>query len=236
MPHVRVVLVEPLYEVNVGLTCRVMKNFGFRDLCIVKPRSHISDTARRFAVKAVDVLESASIVDELERAVEGFDIKVGTTGKLAGSRNVVRAVVPPWHLRRAVGCEGRIALLFGREDVGLTNEELSMCDIVVHIPTSDEYPVMNVTHAVAVLLYELSKHSVRPKVKLASGKLREVALNYFVEMLKLLEFPDGKKRKAGLAFKRLLGKSFASKKEMYMLLAFLRKAYLELSKGEPEKS
>ncbi|MEM0320702.1 MAG: TrmH family RNA methyltransferase, partial [Candidatus Nezhaarchaeales archaeon] len=125
MPHFRVVLVEPLYEINIGLTCRVMKNFGFKDLCIVRPRTPISDVSRRYAVKASDVLDSALIVNSLKEAIEGFDLKVGTTGKLAGPRNVLRSVVPPWHLHELMKYEGKVALIFGREDIGLTNEELS---------------------------------------------------------------------------------------------------------------
>ena len=231
MPHIRVILIEPLYEINIGLTCRVMKNFGFKDLCIVRPRTDISDTARIFAVKAVDVLETASIVKSLDEAIEGFDIKIGTTGKLAGPRNVLRATVPPWHLQELLKYEGKVALLFGREDIGLTNEELALCDILVHIPTSEEYPVMNVTHSVAILLYELSKKTVKPRLKLAGENLRLVALRYFDEILALIEYPEGKRRRSHLVFKRLLGKSMSSRKELLTLLSVLRKLSLKLKEG-----
>lgn len=236
MPHFRVILVEPLYEVNIGLTCRIMKNFGFKDLCLVRPRTPISEISRIFAVKASDVLDSAIIVDSLEEAVKDFDLKVGTTGKLAGPRNVLRSVVAPWHLHESMKCEGKVALIFGREDIGLTNEELSMCDVVVHIPTSDEYPVMNVTHAIAVILYELSRIHMKPKVRLAGTILREVALKYFTELLELIEFPREKRSKAELVFKRVLGKSFASEKEMQILLAFLRRTRLKLADHITKKS
>ncbi|MEM0240076.1 MAG: RNA methyltransferase [Candidatus Nezhaarchaeales archaeon] len=237
MPHFRVVLVEPLYEINIGLTCRVMKNFGFKDLCIVRPRTPISDVSRRYAVKASDVLDSALIVNSLKEAIEGFDLKVGTTGKLAGPRNVLRSVVPPWHLHELMKYEGKVALIFGREDIGLTNEELSLCDLVVHIPTSDEYPVMNVTHAIAVVLYELSKTiHVKRKLKLASTRLKEVALRYFTDILELVGFPEEKRSKAQLVFKRILGKSFISQKEVYVMLAFLRKVHLRLVEHVVKKS
>ncbi|MEM0232940.1 MAG: RNA methyltransferase [Candidatus Nezhaarchaeales archaeon] len=237
MPHFRVVLVEPLYEVNIGLTCRVMKNFGLKDLCLVRPRTSISDISRIYAVKASDILDSAVIVDSLEEAVKGFDLKVGTTGKLAGPRNVIRSVVPPWHLQELVSYEGKVALIFGREDIGLTNEELSLCDIVVHIPTSDEYPIMNVTHAITVVLYELSKIiHVKRKLRLASTKLKEVAIKYFTEVLDLVEFPREKRSKAQLVFRRVLGKSFISQKEMHVMLAFLRKVHLKLAEHVVKKS
>ncbi|MHC1601179.1 MAG: RNA methyltransferase [Candidatus Nezhaarchaeales archaeon] len=236
MPHIRVVLVEPLYEINIGLTCRIMKNFGFKDLCLVRPRTPISDVARMFAVKAVDILDSMLIVDNIEEAIKGFDLKIGTTGKLAGPRNVLRTVVPPWHLHEVLKYKGKVALLFGREDIGLTNEELSTCDIVVNIPASDEYPVMNVTHAIAIILYELSKMHIRPKTRLASEKLRDVALNYFMEILDLIEFPQEKRGKACLVFKRLLGKSFISRKEIHMLLAFLHRVHLRLKSHYAEKN
>lgn len=236
MTDFRIVLVEPLYEMSIGLTCRVMKNFGFKDLCLVRPRTTISDTSRRFAVKASDILERTTIVDSLEEAVKGFDVKIGTTGKLAGPRNIVRTVVPSWHLRRLLKFDGKVALIFGREDIGLTNDELSMCDIVVNIPTSDDYPVMNVTHAIAIVLYELSKNHVRPKISLASERLRGVALKYFSDILKLINFPSEKEEKAKTVFKRILGKSFISQKEIHILLAFLHKVHLKLMDSAAKKS
>ncbi|MEM4576767.1 MAG: RNA methyltransferase [Candidatus Nezhaarchaeales archaeon] len=236
MPDFRIVLVEPLYEMSIGLTCRVMKNFGFKDLCLVRPRTNISDVSRRFAVKASDLLERITIVDSLEEAVKGFDIKIGTTGKLAGPRNVVRTVVPPWHLRGLLKLDGKVALIFGREDIGLTNDELSMCDMVVNIPTSDEYPVMNITHAIAIILYELSRSHVRPKVRLANERLRRVALKYFSDILKSINFLPEKEEKAKIVFKRILGKSFISQKEIHILLAFLHKVHLKLMDSAAKKS
>jgi len=236
VPQFRVVLVEPLYEINIGFACRVMKNFGFKELCLVRPRTSITESSMIFAAKARDVLESAIIVDSLEDAVKDFDLKIGTTGKLAGPRNVLRSVVPPWHLHDLMKCEGKVALIFGREDIGLTNQELSMCDVLVNIPTSEEYPVMNVTHAMAVILYELSKAHIRPKVKLANAKLREVALKYFSDILELVEYPKEKEPKAKLAFKRILGKAFISQKEIQILLAFLHKVHLRLSSDVTKKS
>lgn len=235
MPQFRVVLVEPLYEINIGFACRVMKNFGFKELCLVRPRTSITETSKIFAAKAHDILESAIIVDSLEDAVKGFDLKIGTTGKPAGPRNVLRSVVPPWHLHELMRCKGRVALIFGREDIGLTNQELSICDVIVNIPTSEKYPVMNVTHAMAVILYELSKVHIRPKAKLASARLREVAFKYFSDILELVGFPKEKEPKAKLAFKRILGKAFISQKEMHILLAFLHKVYLRLTPHVGEK-
>jgi TrmH family RNA methyltransferase len=236
VPYFRVILVEPLYEINIGFACRIMKNFGFKELCLVRPRTPITEVTRIFAAKAHDILASAIIVDSLEEAVKGFDLKIGTTGKLAGPRNILRSVVFPWHLHELMKCEGKVALIFGREDIGLTNQELSMCDVLVNIPTSEEYPVMNVTHAMAVILYELSKAYTRPKTKLASAKLREVALKYFSDILNFIDFPKEKEPKAKLAFKRILGKAFISQKEMQILLAFLHKVHLRLSSHVTRKS
>ena len=236
MPRFRVVLVEPLYEINIGFACRVMKNFGFKELCLVRPRTSITEASRIFAAKARDVLESAIVVDSLEDAIRDFDLKIGTTGKLAGPRNVLRSVVPPWHLHELIKCKGGVALIFGREDIGLTNQELSMCDVLVNIPTSEEYPVMNVTHAMAVILYELSRAHIRPKARLANAKLREVALKYFSDILELVDFPKEKEPKAKLVFKRVLGKAFISQKEMHVLLAFLNKVHTRLSSLVARKS
>ena len=155
---VRVVLVEPKRDENVGAVARVMKNFGFYSLYIVG--DSVGEKAFYVAYHAEDVLEKCKFVRTLEEAVEGSHIVVGTTAKTASENNVLRNFVEPERLREIVeGKNGILTVVFGREDFGLLNEELRKCDFIVHIPANPAYPVLNLSHAVAVVLYELSKSS-----------------------------------------------------------------------------
>jgi len=108
--------------------------------------------------------------------------------------------------------------VFGPEDVGLTNEETSACDLLVQVPTSDEYPIMNLSHAVAVVLYELSTAKL-PKFRVASQKELEVLDG---EMDKVLEGWT-KKDVVKLIFKRIFGRAVLSGREVNTLIGFFRK-------------
>src|SRR5512138_3688519 len=161
--RLRVVLVEPMYDGNVGSVARAMKNFGFHDLVLVNP-CKIDDFGRAMASHARDVLEGARVVGTLEEAVAGVNLVVGTTGKrLENEERHLRLhlrvpCLSPAQLKDKLdGKNGDVALLLGREDIGLTNDELMICDMVVSIPTSEDYPIMNLSHAAALLFYELSR-------------------------------------------------------------------------------
>ena len=156
--NLRVVLVEPLYQGNVGSVCRAMKNFGFSDLVLVNP-CKLEGEARAMSSHARDLLEGAVHVSSLSEAIEDASIVIGTTG-ITGMKFDEHIRVPAYNPRELKEClagiSGNIAVIFGREDNGFTNEELRMCDMITSIPTSDIYPVMNLSHAVTVILYELS--------------------------------------------------------------------------------
>ncbi|RLE55117.1 MAG: hypothetical protein DRJ40_09185 [Thermoprotei archaeon] len=233
MVEFRIVLVEPEYEINIGYVARVMKNFEFYELYIVNPKVQIGEIARKFASHAVDVLESAVIVNKLDEAIDDVDVVIGTTGKPGHDYLVHRIAVPPWELKYCLKMEGRVAILFGRESIGLTNEELEKCDIIVTIPANPEYPIMNVSHAAAVVLYEIYKHRYllekrTREQKLATRKEREILLNYMRELMRLVELPDYRVHIAEIILKRTLGRAFITKREYYTLCGIFRRAVQRL--------
>jgi len=164
-----VVLVEPHYAGNIGSVARLVKNFGIHQLYLVNPRAyHLSDEAFQWAVHAKDVLERAVVVKSLEEAIKDASVAVGTTAKYyeklvrrtpVTPRKMAEVLEPYWESDEVA------AIVFGREPSGLTNEELDLMDFNVTIPTSPVYPSMNLSHAVAVILYELytRKHSLKRK-------------------------------------------------------------------------
>ncbi|WP_245747989.1 RNA methyltransferase [Methanolobus profundi] len=220
----RVVLVEPLYQGNVGSVTRAMKNFGFSDLILVNP-CKLEGEARAMSSHARDLLESARKVSSLEEAIEDCSIVIGTTG-IAGSRFDLHLRVPgytPGEMKdRLSGIDGKVAVLFGREDNGFTKEELKKCDMIMTIPTSDVYPVMNLSHAVAVVLYEFSS-IVSGDTPLADPFDIRLLYDHLSELLDDIDYPEHKKEKTDLMLRRIFGRACLMPREVQTLRGILRK-------------
>ncbi|MFQ5870905.1 MAG: RNA methyltransferase [Candidatus Geothermarchaeales archaeon] len=228
MPEFTVVLVEPKVEGNVGAIARSMANFGLRDLVLVNP-CPLGDDAYKRAKHGHQVLEGAQVVARLEDAVLREDLVVGTTGIPTRTEKAFhRQALTPWELAsKLFQVEGRIAILLGREDYGLYNEELDKVDILVSVPCSPEYPVMNISHAITVILYELYKARVSdeiPRPRVASGFEKERLFEAFGELLTAIKYPGYKRRRTQVMFRRLMGRATPSKWEFYALMGVLRGA------------
>lgn len=155
LDNIRIVLVHTTHPGNIGAAARAMKNMGLSELYLVAPRQYPCDEALHRAANAVDVLQRASVV-------ETFDEAIADCGLVIGSSARERAI--PWPLldaRQACAqahreaARHKVALVFGREDRGLTNEELQKCQLHIHIPSNPEYSSLNVAMAVQVIAYEL---------------------------------------------------------------------------------
>ncbi|ASJ07966.1 RNA methyltransferase [Thermococcus siculi] len=227
-----VVLVEPEGPANIGMVARTMKNFGFSRLVLVNP--NITEESYSYAVHARDVLENAVILEEFDEALELFDLAVGTTGKPGKSYIPDRAPLMPWELRETLeGYPGRAGIFFGRESIGLKNNELAGMDFTVTIPTSDDYPVMNLAQAVAVILYELSRRRPEPAVealKPATRREREKLVETWAGLLEVLNYPKDVERREIFVkiFGRLVGRAVLYGREVHTLIGPLRKARIKL--------
>jgi len=150
------VLVGTRNPLNIGAAARAMSNFGFLRMRVVHPWEPSFREARS-AVDAESVLNAAEEFDEIAAAVADCSLIVGTTG--GGQRNPAESLhrleVGAEMVRRQLRGGSRVAVLFGSEKVGLSNEDLSHCNVLVRIPTRTEHPSMNLGQAVAVVLYEL---------------------------------------------------------------------------------
>ena len=230
----RIVLVEPLYPINLGLIARAMKNFGLSELYLVRPKTPINSNAYIFSSHAKDVLKSIKIVDSLKHAFSDISLRVCTTGKTGKRNNIVRSFIYPEELARELPrYGGKVAIIFGREDIGLTNEELKACDIIVNIPANDEYPILNISHAVAIILYEIfkaKKYSKKPKINAPISLEIDILISYLKKISKAINYPLFKEDRTIVAFKRILGRSFISKEEVYILMGFFRKIFLYIKK------
>lgn len=152
---IRVVLVNPTHPGNIGAAARAMKNMGLRELHLVSPTLFPHEEASARASGAGDVLATARVHQKFEDAIGDCGLVVGTSAR---QRHL------PWELVEPRDCAGRIvqaarndhvALVFGTERVGLTNEELARCNLLISIPAHPEYSSLNLSQAVQVIAYEL---------------------------------------------------------------------------------
>ncbi|RLF06498.1 MAG: RNA methyltransferase [Thermoprotei archaeon] len=235
LDEIAVAFVEPLYEINIGYVARCMKNFGLSRLILVKPRCRVGDEAFRFAMHGREVLERARLAASLEELVEEFDLVVGTTGVQTKELSHVRRWITPEDLaKRVAEYEGTVLIVLGREDRGLTNAELAMCDIVVTIPANPEYPILNVSHAAVVIFYELFKRaaSVKPPLRLPRREEVNTLLHYLRGLVLILGGSRERAEKACLMMRRLLGGAPPTDSDVRMLLGVFRGAYERLRSGE----
>ncbi len=214
---IRVVLVEPLYPVNIGSVCRIMKNFGAKELYMVRPQTKISHEAVKYAKHALDILEKAKIVGEFENAIKDCDFVVGTTGVVPRFGYSLKSCITPSDLVSKISKTEKIALVFGNEGTGLSLSDLKECDAIVSIPASKKYSVLNLSHAVGILLYEMyaSKKNFT-HFKAAGRKQVKFLSKMFGETVdKLVEIRD--KPKVKQAFDNVLGRSRISTEELQAL-------------------
>jgi len=194
---VRVVLVGTTHPGNIGATARAMKNMGIVNLALVKPKDFPSNEAIYRSKAAKDVLESAQIYENLEDAVSDCELVIGTSAR---GRTVPWPVLDPKDAadRVAIHSENnKVAIVFGREDRGLTNQELGLCNLHVHIPADPEYSSLNLSQAVQILVYEIRVSILKDQeyeeywdVDLATNEQTERLIDHMDELMQEVEFYD----------------------------------------------
>lgn len=165
LASLRVVLVGTTHPGNIGGVARAMKNMGVSQLVLVGPRDFPSDVAFARAAGATDILDSARVVETLDQAIADCQLVVGASAR---GRHIPWPVVDPRQLAEQVmsvfaaasGELPQVALVFGREDRGLTNDELHRCHRHVHIPSNPDFSSLNLAAAVQVICYELRMESL----------------------------------------------------------------------------
>lgn len=238
---VRVVLVNTSHPGNIGGAARAMKNMGLSRLVLVDPKEFPSGDARARASGADDILEQAQVVASLEQALAGCSLVLGTSARdrrlpwpLVNPRDAAQVVLE--NLRTDEQAD--IALVFGREHAGLTNDELHQCQYHIHIPSDESFSSLNLAAAVQVLTYEvrmawlaaseqpLCMESVERTGPLGSGPATHEALELFYGHLQRtlidIEFLDpDKPRHLMTRLRRLFGRSQLSKSEVNILRGIL---------------
>jgi tRNA (cytidine32/uridine32-2'-O)-methyltransferase len=153
---IRIVLVEPLHPGNIGAVARAMKAMDLHRLTLVRPGEFPADEADRRAVAAVDILDRAQVVETLVDAVADCQLVIGSTARARSwAHPVIDARQAGKQLTEQAALGDEVAVVFGNERAGLTNEELNACNFELRIPTSKDFKSLNLGSAVQILAYEI---------------------------------------------------------------------------------
>ena len=197
---IKVVLVGTTHPGNIGAAARAIKTMGLSKLDLVCPKEFPSNEATYRSKAAKDILEKASIHETLFESVKGCEMVIGTSAR---NRKVPWPVLNPKNaskeINKAVKNNSKVAIVFGREDRGLTNEELGLCNLHIHIPTNEDYSSLNLAQAVQIVTYEIRMNFLESEslkndqewdVELASAEQTERLIEHMDELMKEVEFYD----------------------------------------------
>ena len=197
---VKFILVGTTHPGNIGAAARAMKNMGIKQLGLVAPKQFPDEKAFYRAKAATDILENAQVHETLIEAVSGFQLVIGTSAR---NRKIPWPIMSPREAAKEILSNhksvNKIAVVFGREDRGLTNEELGLCNLHVHIPSSEEYSSLNLSQAIQIIAYEIRLKALSTEgkskkqewdVPLAENAEIERLIEHFDELMQEVEFYD----------------------------------------------
>ena len=241
LDSIRFVLVGTTHPGNIGAAARAMKTMGILNLHLVEPLHYPSAEATARASGADDILASAVVHDNLQSAIEGCHQVYGMSARL---RHLTVPIVDPRQAVKQIQQHhdgAQVAIVFGREHSGLSNDELDRCQKLINIPANEAYSSLNLAAAVQVFAYEL-KMSFNPEIKVGRvGEDREAIdakdlehlYIHFEESLMAIGFLDPQNPKNLMRrLRRLFNRADLDRNELQILHGILRAA--EKSKGEPE--
>ena len=238
-----IILVQPEHSGNIGSIARIMKNFNFENLVIFNPIENkekiLSYETHGYAMHGSDILDNSEIIiinqddhiESFKEYMKKFDLVFATTAKGKHYRNIKRLAIFPGNINLPVSKKLlKIAILFGKESRGLTNEELEIADILIRIPTGDIYPTLNISHACGIILYEFFRkihyiqlgRGINP-VLLADKDDRKLLYETISKIIKSLKIRTHKKERVLLAFKNIFERSLISKKELSLIFGVFSK-------------
>ena len=222
---ISVVLVEPKYQGNIGAVARSMANSGISDLRIIK--TQVETEALYRSMHGRYILENAKTFDTLGEAVNNFDIIAGTSDISKSGEKFRRVPTGPEDFWTHNGLTGqKVALVFGREDNGLSNEELGLCNFFIKIIGSPEYPVYNLSHAVAIILYEMIKYNYSNNATITHDIIGrdkiDVLMSRMNELLSRIDYTKAENEILMNMLGRTIARSNITESEFFKIMGILR--------------
>ena len=221
----RIVLVEPQHPGNVGAVARVMANFGINDLAIVNG-CEITDEGYARSKSGRPVLENLKRFKTMGEALADCDIAIATSEiKPKGDKRWFRAPENIKKINKIIENRENPALVFGRENYGLYKEELALCETTITIPTNPDYPILNLSHAVSIVLYEINR-----KIKVKGPKRRkpvsqeefERLVERIMNMLEDSSYPKRKLARSKTTLRRLISRGNPDEGEYENLMGIFK--------------
>ena len=240
MPEIRIVLVEPSHPGNIGGAARAMKTMGLSSLAVVNPKRFPDPQADWRAAGALDIIEQAQICDSISAAVADSVLVAGTSAR---ARHIPWPMLTSAQFAEFVHTKFKpddcISVLFGREDNGLTNDELNLCNKHVRIPSNDRYGSLNLAMSVQIIAYDLFCHSLSERLADSAEETWDKPLATFTEVNDFLEhlqsvllkvgFSDPEEpRNAEIRLRRLFGRIHMDHTEVQILRGVLTHIEKEL--------
>lgn len=247
LQQIRVVLVETSHPGNIGAIARAMKNMGLSQLVLVNPKEFPSQVASARASSATDILDQAKVVNSLDEALVGCKIAFGASARLrkvSWPQLDVRETAS-LALKTVADNNASVAMVFGREDSGLSNAEMDKCNYLSHIPSNPTYSSLNIAQAVQVFSYEClmatNVKSVHQKEgyrhKLASNDQLEGFYDHLYQALQDIGFLDPNKNARFMRrMRRLFNRSQLDIKEVDILRGIMRATQRKLGRNESKEN
>lgn len=234
---ITIVLISPETPGNIGAIARIMANFNAKKLVIINPECNVlAKEALDRASHAKNILKKAIIINEKDNSIIKNKIRklgnhiIATTAKLANDYNILRTAEQSNDiLPRLAEKDSDIVLLFGRESSGLSNRELEFADFTMTIPTSSKYPVLNLSHAVSVCLYEL--YTAYNSKKINEKKPRQAKQKEITQLNKLINetidemsfIRESQDQTLRLTWKKVISKLMLTRRETFALIGYFKK-------------
>ena len=241
--NIKIVLVEPIFGGNIGSVCRAINNNDITDLAIVNPRPDTDwEDARKLSCNAKAQLEARKEYSTLAEAVADCTVVAGTsarTGFYRDTAHTPRAFAP---IALESARDHKVALVFGREDKGLFNEELALCTHIIQIPSSELYTSLNLSHAVSICCYELFSASGRfepseEKAEEADSELRERMFSAWREMMIQTEFThDQKLEHMMMGLRRIFARGKLTVPDVKILMGLAKQSIWVSNQWKKEKT
>lgn len=227
LDNISILLVETQSPGNIGSVARAMKNLGLHHLVLVNCQTELSEEAYSLACGADDILRQCRQAASLKEALADYELSVGTSSRTV---SWIPTVYQPAQLAEhllPLAANRKVALIFGPERTGLTNEHLQYCQWLATIPTSSEYESMNLSHAVAIVAYELYRqyafHSAGRSLDLASHKQLEDFYHHLQQALEAMGFLDKISAPRIMAtLRQIFARSALEKRDVSILRGILR--------------
>ena len=220
-----VICVGILYSGNLGAIARLCSNFGVEKLILVKPECEIDKEAYDRATHGKYYLDDCIIVDSLIEAKKYVDLLIALSARKGGKNSLARSSISLEEYFEKNDFGGKVGFVLGRENWGLSNEETDLCDLLVHIPIKGDNVVLNISHALSIVLWEqnkLNEEEIDSEKRLMTREEKDAFMMMLNDILSHVWIEEDKHYGMKRVFSMIIGRSMVTSREANTLIGTLR--------------